>query len=104
MVKHTPGPWDYDMGDFSIYALNDGMPIAAIDNQQHGNEADAQLIAAAPELLASLKETRTALAAAMHAMDVSVAAVFVQNLASAGVADGVGVRAQVAINKAEGRS
>ena len=60
MVKHTPGPWDYDMGDFSIYALNDGMPIAAIDNQQHGNEADAQLIAAAPELLAALKAILTA--------------------------------------------
>lgn len=61
MVKHTPGPWDYDMGDFSIYALNDGTPIAAIDNEQHGNEADAQLIAAAPELLAALEYAEGAL-------------------------------------------
>lgn len=58
MSQHTPGPWDisghavpdwaYQVG---IYAL--GTDIATVKT----SEADARLIAAAPQLLAALQET-----------------------------------------------
>ena len=54
MTKHTPGPWLYWRSErvarFFIDA-HDGSLIA-----EDALEADARLIAAAPDLLASLKE------------------------------------------------
>lgn len=61
--KHTPGPWAHvwreDRGNFRI-GPDDGktMPVASTVNQgdRENEEANARLIAAAPELLASLSE------------------------------------------------
>lgn len=64
-AKHTPGPWTFD-GDnpanqgFDV-ALSDGGAIATAYYCEDGEgrdeaEANARLIAAAPELLAALKE------------------------------------------------
>lgn len=54
MTTHTPGPWRLELA-------NSGARIAA-DKDTHicaalaGNRANARLIAAAPEMLAALKE------------------------------------------------
>jgi hypothetical protein len=65
---HTPGPW-YVCGNLgaSIGARVNGKPmdIAWTSRRVGGNAtADAALIAAAPDLLASLRETTSALHAA----------------------------------------
>lgn len=48
-MEHTPGPWDYDQMDFTVYALDnfDPIPIPV-------TEANARLMAAAPSMLAAL--------------------------------------------------
>lgn len=59
MSKFTLGPWDVDEGDLSVYQLETGKTIV---NQSVGNdtpeyktvEANARLIASAPELLEAL--------------------------------------------------
>ena len=51
MTTFTPGPWDYDAGDFSVYALETFEPIEL-------TEANARLIAAAPALYEALKDMR----------------------------------------------
>jgi len=56
---HTPGPWDVQdpLGDGPnkwIYA--DGLYIAEVDGEREEAEANARLIAAAPELLDRLQE------------------------------------------------
>ena len=48
--KHTPGPWG--QCNCMVYAVDDGEPIAkCLDKEMHRAFSDAQLIAAAPELL-----------------------------------------------------
>lgn len=49
-TKHTPGPWSYD-GKFTV-----GIPHKNGDTYFRTNPEDARLIAAAPELLKSLKQ------------------------------------------------
>lgn len=59
-VKHTPGPWRY--GAASLYdgfyiAPDARLPtLAAVHNFPGHAEANARLIAAAPELLSALKD------------------------------------------------
>ena len=56
MSKHTPGPWaisDYKDGRYSIVIDNEGFDVAKVDYPNQ--EANALLIAAAPELLEALK-------------------------------------------------
>lgn len=55
--KHTPGPWQlhYDVSDFSVTA-NDGEERVSYV----GSEANAKLIAAAPELLEACIKARSA--------------------------------------------
>ena len=48
MSQFTPGPWNYDEGDFSIYAVETFEPIEF-------TEANAALIASAPALYEALK-------------------------------------------------
>lgn len=61
MSAHTPGPWSAEK-----YLLDDDEPnggsvceinciVGYVAEIVHGNEADARLIAAAPELLEALK-------------------------------------------------
>ena len=63
MSKHTPGPWVLDNaegGDWFRYVLAEDSQIGRVDLgnrgaiSQHG-EANASLIAAAPELLSDLR-------------------------------------------------
>ena len=60
-MKHTPAPWKMDLvnrsGMFDIYVPNTGIAKVKIQSsERYGeSEANARLIAAAPELLKALK-------------------------------------------------
>jgi len=61
MSKHTPGPWVIQETNFAqqknVYAQADKPPIATVYGSTGENEANARLIAAAPEMLDALKKT-----------------------------------------------
>lgn len=68
MSKHTPGPWDYwqgaGIGDEShaeIIAADGEIVIAGFNNMIEQGEANARLIAAAPDLLEALVDSLCAL-------------------------------------------
>lgn len=58
---HTPGPWEVRPGaglglhSWTIWATSEGRYIGRIDDNDQG-EANARLIAAAPDLLAACRE------------------------------------------------
>ena len=54
-TKHTPGPWKFN--DDYVRAT-DGTPVADVwlDNPKEDEDANAALIAAAPDLLAQLRQ------------------------------------------------
>jgi hypothetical protein len=57
MEQHTPGPWVwgyYGMNDEWV-RTGDGEAVVPVGYNQSEREANARLIAAAPELLAALK-------------------------------------------------
>jgi hypothetical protein len=105
----APGPWK--SAGLIIYAA-DGSPVASLLASHRAVEewyANAPLIAAAPELLASTKELRAALAAAMRVISNEACVdqatdAFIAELAHLGIPDGIGVRADAAIARAEGKS
>lgn len=128
----TPGPWRADetwsrsvggpgerRHTFEIYTHAEILAhrhIATVVDRAEMS-ANARLIAAAPELLESCKELRDALAAAMRVIvdldrlkRVGVADLltdsreqrFVEELHAIGIKDGIGVRAEQAIQRAEG--
>lgn len=111
-VTHTPAPWSTG----GIFDPNGPDPRSHVwSARPRGKQAgvvvaenvrlrDAELIAAAPDLLASLKEMREACAAAMRLLHtVYLDERFVSDVHQLGIADGFGVRADRAIAKAEGR-
>lgn len=53
MTKHTPGPWDLQE---TLISHGSKRPLARIWNEHENWEANARLIAAAPELLAALED------------------------------------------------
>lgn len=58
MSNHTPGPWAFvdkrDIVSLHTHAKSSGPLVAVVDdNDDRFTEADARLIAAAPELLAA---------------------------------------------------
>lgn len=59
-MKHTPGPWRIDPDNFNVYS--DGL-LAQVYGHTHNGErlANAQLIAAAPELLETLEMAQKAI-------------------------------------------
>lgn len=68
-MTHTPGPWSCDYGNFSVYCET-GAEVCEVTPGNHDDhtaisveemQANARLIAAAPELLATLKEAYDAL-------------------------------------------
>lgn len=74
--KHTPGPWEIDpmphdmylYADFSYIGINKRLPVAISVNIHHYDdlgegvmEANARLIAAAPDLMKVLEEEELAL-------------------------------------------
>lgn len=63
MSKHTPGPWQYSFegGTVAFILESDGATVAKISVTENSTAhstlaANARLIAAAPELLAALKD------------------------------------------------
>ena len=56
-MKHTPGPWNYDRSGYSLY-VNSGRELVtalSMDGKRlETSEANARLIAAAPDLLDAL--------------------------------------------------
>ena len=57
-AKHTPGPWTQrkmSTGDLAVGNVNESRGVAAVSGYHHNAEADARLIAAAPDMLAALK-------------------------------------------------
>ena len=62
MAKHTPGPWVTSATDDTVVIDATGREVAAIDGDYNDPdtwpqmEANARLIAAAPEMLRALKE------------------------------------------------
>lgn len=68
--KHTPGPWHTGGKDNSIIYAEDGYAVAnavTYHNRDRDSRADAELIAAAPELLAALERVEARLTAAARA-------------------------------------
>lgn len=68
MIKHTPGPWKVIISDFgNAYVRDVGGLIAELPKSRRYKsefgeyEANAKLIAAAPDLLAALEAARTQL-------------------------------------------
>ncbi len=63
MMKHTPGPWDYWSGynpvdelEAQITTEDGDIVIASYNRQIPEGEANARLLAAAPELLEALQD------------------------------------------------
>src|SRR5262245_10338777 len=60
--KHTPGPWTIETRDVPGFTIEpplgcNGLPVAIVPENRRGNakaEANARLIAAAPDMLAAL--------------------------------------------------
>ena len=55
MAEHTLGPWRIDAG-IGIVLDNQGEQLAGVS--PHNREANARLIAAAPDMLAALRSVR----------------------------------------------
>ena len=49
-VKHTPGPWFAHGGIIRRVAESDGVTVAIVDGLSKEDEANASLIAAAPDM------------------------------------------------------
>ena len=100
-MKHTPGPWYYEDDSYAPYIVDSTRVIRLADVHDtpflsNGNcgrrasKANARLIAAAPELLESLREMLPIVHDAMNADDDDVIGK-------------IAYRASAAIAKAEGR-
>lgn len=62
MNKHTPGPWCAVYDDFiSVIATETGCLVAGIGSASAEHDANARLIAAAPDLLAAAYKTVSSL-------------------------------------------
>lgn len=66
-TKHTPGPWDYVEGK-TLYHVERKGGQGAVCSVPKSREADARLIAAAPDLLEALKALSQTLSAETQAM------------------------------------
>lgn len=121
VAQHTAGPWRLDPDDMGLVLDADGAPIQtagphAIDDTTADGSgyANARLIAAAPDLLAALRECLEVTAAAMRVItqiDIGTLVgapaetrnqAFVDEVKVIGITNGFGVRAKAAIAKAEG--
>lgn len=57
-AKHTPGPWKVERGNQAIYVSAEGGAVARVFPSDLSDDGNAQLIAAAPELLEALEAMR----------------------------------------------
>lgn len=53
--KHTPGPWKFGNAHSTYFVYHGNQPHARVARTYTANNADAKLIAAAPELLEALQ-------------------------------------------------
>lgn len=58
-MEHTKAPWVISDDGESVFATDSFGERLVIARAMHGNEADMKLIAAAPEMLAALKQAKT---------------------------------------------
>jgi hypothetical protein len=54
MSAHTPGPWFFNPDFNEVQAEADGQPVAVLSPREGESEANARLIAAAPDLYEAL--------------------------------------------------
>lgn len=115
-TKSTPGPWNVGSlppAGWRYICDSKGETLAAVaewdeDGTLHlefpNAKANARLIAAAPDLLAALKETTDAAEIACRMLKRhGFSEEFIRAGHAAGIADNFGERARAAIAKAEGR-
>jgi hypothetical protein len=113
VMMHTPGPWIADdnegFGAWHIWSrmtpTGSGTPgplVATVVGDSAETDANAQLIAAAPELLLSLKETFKAASILAEIVVRAGATKYLDEHMD--VLSGFGKRANAAIAKAEGRA
>lgn len=76
MNKHTPGPWDYWSGynpydkiEAQVTAEGGDIVIASYNHMIEQGEANAKLIAAAPDLLTALERCELMLLSKRHACE-----------------------------------
>lgn len=78
-AKHTPGPWSVQDGD-RVFGYSTGKPYSHCLHEGIGykteREANARLIAAAPELLAALEGAEKALIKALPHLPADSEAVY----------------------------
>ncbi len=86
-MSHTPGPWTpyRDPGEYSAVGAATG-DIA----QEVRNEADARLIAAAPDLLRELRNLVSLLQTPLNRGDIQIHGLATLNAASAAIAKAEG--------------
>lgn len=102
MSKHTPGPWYADGALAAIYTESHPGRVASIDTINRSmREADAALIAAAPDLLAACKAQHEAIDR-LFAMLIETKPGFFPT--ESGQPWAAGLQGNAAIAKAEGRS
>ncbi|MDA8256544.1 MAG: hypothetical protein M0Z99_13040 [Betaproteobacteria bacterium] len=65
-TQHTPGPWEAKQGSLHPYRIFAGPRLIADIHIQHCQDANANLIAAAPDLLELLKQCEEVLAGDGH--------------------------------------
>jgi len=106
-TKHTPGPWRAERMDIWPGVKTPGSALVAqvhFREDQEEGEANARLIAAAPELLAAIQPLRDALARAVGGFELAVRGCPVRDMTEtiheARAAD---KQAAAALAKAEGR-
>jgi hypothetical protein len=58
MMQHTPGPWVVKADEEIVYGTSHEGERIVVVYELNSNEADAALIAAAPDLLAALREIK----------------------------------------------
>lgn len=69
-AKHSPGPWTWDEDEGEVVAADERVVIYANAQEPFDQyRADMQLIAAAPEMLALLREARPMLGLIVKAFD-----------------------------------
>jgi hypothetical protein len=68
-MSHTPGPWSFDGDYVESLALLKPLSVATLADCGHSTEGNGILIAAAPELLAALKDAYDALDYAQAQVD-----------------------------------
>lgn len=76
--KHTPGPWDYSFEsidpEWAVVKINGGLVVANV-NSHARQEANARLIAAAPEMYEALVALKRDLETRYGVLDLSLSVI-----------------------------